>query len=230
MTGPWPLKPAHDGVEDRRQEDAEQGHAKVTPTGRRCPASGASGAVPAAKYGGTMWTKHAEVIRIGRNRTRAASTAASNRTAPSAVGRGRELDDQDGVLARQTDQDHEADLHENVDVHAAEGYARQRARKHIGTTRTTASGSDQLPYGPASTKKTSTAPSTNGLTGSAAGRGTARPCWTASAKSSARPRHTGDSPSGAIRPCPRGSTAGTRGASARPRRSRRTSGPPTRSS
>ena len=37
--------------------------------------------------------------------------------------------------------------------------------KHIGTTKTTASGSDQLSYRPASTKKTSTAPSTNALNG-----------------------------------------------------------------
>ena len=37
--------------------------------------------------------------------------------------------------------------------------------KHIGTTRITASGSDQLSYSPASTKNTSTAPSTNALNG-----------------------------------------------------------------
>ena len=37
--------------------------------------------------------------------------------------------------------------------------------KHIGTTRITASGVDQLSYRPASTKKTSTAPSTNALNG-----------------------------------------------------------------
>ena len=98
-----------------------------TASRRSCPQSTAvpserriSAPAPAAKYGGTMWMKHAEVIRIGRSRHRAASTAASNRDAPSCCAVAGELDDQDGVLARQADQHHEADLHEDVDVHAAD--------------------------------------------------------------------------------------------------------------
>ena len=50
-----------------------------------------------------------EVIRIGRNRIRAASTAASNRLAVEETMLARHLDDQDGVLGGERDQQHEAD-------------------------------------------------------------------------------------------------------------------------
>ena len=71
-----------------------------------------------------------------------------------------ELDDQDGVLARQADQHHEADL---CVVLAADGDAGKCAQDAHRHHRITASGSDQPSYRPASTKKTSTAPRTNAL-------------------------------------------------------------------
>ncbi len=62
-----------------------------------------------------------EVIRIGRSRTRAASTAASNQRHPFRLPVTGELDDEDGVLGGQSDQHDEADLHEDVDVIAGKG-------------------------------------------------------------------------------------------------------------
>ena len=58
---------------------------------------------------------------------------------------------------RQADQHHEADLREDVVVHArAVPHADSAASRHIGTTRMTASGSGQLSYCAASTRKTNT--------------------------------------------------------------------------
>ena len=56
-----------------------------------------------------------------------------------------ELDDQDRVLAGQPHQHHQADLHEDVDRRrgVASTPATEQSR-HSGTTRITASGSDQL--------------------------------------------------------------------------------------
>ena len=65
-----------------------------------------------------------EVIRIGRRRVRAAAIAASSPVEPLLLALARELDDQDRVLGRQADQHDEADLGQDVDVHAAERAAR----------------------------------------------------------------------------------------------------------
>ena len=66
-----------------------------------------------------------------------------------------ELDDQDGVLAGQADQHHEADLREDVDVAVGDQPTpTSELSRHIGTTRMTASGSDQLSYWAASTRNT----------------------------------------------------------------------------
>ena len=54
-----------------------------------------------------------------------------------------DLDDEDRVLAGQTDQHHETDLREDVHFQPA-GSRADGAQRHIGTTRMTASGSDQL--------------------------------------------------------------------------------------
>ena len=98
-----------------------------------------------------------DVITIGRSRSRHASSVASRRGSPASRRVLGELDDQDRVLARQADQHHEADLREDVDVLLGDR-ARRRSTlsRHIGTTRITASGSDQLSYCAASTRKTIT--------------------------------------------------------------------------
>ena len=58
--------------------------------------------------------KAKEVIRIGRRRSFAPSSAASMRPSALLVFHLGELDDEDGVLGRETDQHDEADL--RVDV------------------------------------------------------------------------------------------------------------------
>jgi hypothetical protein len=60
-----------------------------------------------------------EVMRIGRKRTRAASVAAGSGPRRALV-LPRELHDQNRVLGGQADQHDEADLGENVHVHAAQ--------------------------------------------------------------------------------------------------------------
>ena len=62
--------------------------------------------------------KASEVIRIGRSRVRAASTAASKPRHACIFRLLGELDDQDGVLGRKTDQHDEADLDQDVAVEA----------------------------------------------------------------------------------------------------------------
>ena len=64
----------------------------------------------ASTSGATPRMKANEVIRIGRKRARAASTAASTIGLAVAAQLARHLDDQDRVLGRQRDQQHEADL------------------------------------------------------------------------------------------------------------------------
>ncbi len=71
--------------------------------------------------GTTPRMKAKEVIRIGRRRVRAASIAASMRSRPSRFRLARELDDQDGVLGRQPDQHHQADLGQDIVVPPALG-------------------------------------------------------------------------------------------------------------
>ncbi len=58
--------------------------------------------------------KASDVIKIGRNRVRAASTAASNRDMPSILGLLGELDDQDSIFRREADEHDEADFDEDV--------------------------------------------------------------------------------------------------------------------
>ena len=100
-----------------------------------------------------------EVIMIGRSRSRHASTVASCSGLPSRLQLLGELDDQDRVLARQADQHHEADLHEDVDRPCRPiSMPITEHSRHIGTTRITASGSVQLSYWAASTRNTSTTP------------------------------------------------------------------------
>ena len=57
--------------------------------------------------------READVIRIGRSRSRHASSVACAGASPGLVPLLGELDDQDGVLARQADQHDEADLRED---------------------------------------------------------------------------------------------------------------------
>ena len=79
-----------------------------------------SAPAPAATTSGTTPRMNAnEVIRIGRSRSRDASSVASNRGRPSWCSLLGELDDQDRVLARQADQHDQADLHEDVDRRCA---------------------------------------------------------------------------------------------------------------
>ena len=84
-------EPPDHGVEDRRQEDAEQGHADHAGEDRRARGCGASRPRPRAAItsGNTPRMNANDVMMIGRSRTRAASTAASNRTRLPAAGRGR---------------------------------------------------------------------------------------------------------------------------------------------
>ena len=94
-----------------------------------------SAPAPLAKASGTTpKMKAKEVIRIGRSRVRPASEAASCRSRPVLqLALAGELDDQDGVLRRQADQHDEADLGEDVVVHAAQvhaGHGGQDAHRH----------------------------------------------------------------------------------------------------
>ena len=131
--------------------------------------------------GTTPRMKAKDVIRIGRSRRRQASTAASNGLVPVVVlGLLGELDDQDRVLGREADQHDEADLREDVVVHAAQPARRTSADSTpIGTIRMMASGSDQLSYCAASTRKTNSTTSAKmkmrGVAGRALLEGELRP-------------------------------------------------------
>jgi hypothetical protein len=83
------------------------------------------------------------VIRIGRKRSRAASSAASSALALLVLHL-RELDDQDGVLGREADQHDEADLHVDVVVEPEQPDAEEGAEGDHGVPSSTAHGSDQL--------------------------------------------------------------------------------------
>ena len=99
-------------------------------------------------------------MRIGRNRSRAASIAASRRLdapVPHLVG---ELHDQDRVLGREPHHRDQPDL--EVDVARQSRGARCRAARRARRTArrsSTANGIDQLSYCAASTRKTMTRPS-----------------------------------------------------------------------
>jgi hypothetical protein len=81
----------------------------------RAPVASTSGSTPRMKAN--------DVIRIGRRRMRAASTAASTIGSPRAQLL-RELHDQDGVLAGEADQHHQADLAVDVVLQARAATAR----------------------------------------------------------------------------------------------------------
>src|SRR6201997_630069 len=95
----------------------------AVPTERRISAP-----APDAKYGGTMWMKHRLVITIGRRALAGSLHGGVERRGALLLAVAGELDDQDGVLARQADQHHEADLREQVVVQAAGGDAGQGAQ------------------------------------------------------------------------------------------------------
>ena len=76
--------------------------------------------------GTTPRMKAKAVIRIGRSRSRQASTAASTARGAALLRLAGELDDQDGVLGGEADQHDQADLDEDVVVEAAERDAEQR--------------------------------------------------------------------------------------------------------
>ncbi len=83
---------------------------------------------PVAMASGTQpRMKASEVMTIGRSRSRAASMAASAAVMPCAHVLGGELDDQDGVLGRQPDQGHQADLEIDVVFQPAEPGQQQGA-------------------------------------------------------------------------------------------------------
>ncbi len=73
----------------------------------------------------------ADVIRIGRSRSRLALIAALTGIRPSNSSCARELDDQDGMLCREADQDDQADLGEDVVLAACEPDAGQSARPSL---------------------------------------------------------------------------------------------------
>ena len=72
----------------------------------------------AIRSGTTPRMKAIEVMMIGRRRSRHASSVASRIGLPRPADQLGELDDQDRVLAGQPDQHHQADLGEDVDIHA----------------------------------------------------------------------------------------------------------------
>ena len=158
----WSAESPNHRVEDRRQDETEEGHAQA--------ATEDGGAQRAAR------TRRCAGSEVRRHHVDKARRGHHDRPEPHPGGLeygvepGRaflllvagKLDNQDGVLARQADQYHEANLGDEVVVHAAGRDARvmaaQHAHRHDQDHR--ASGSDQLSYRPASTKNTSTAPST----------------------------------------------------------------------
>ena len=88
--------------------------------------------------------KAIDVIRIGRNRSRLASIAASMRLAPAEFELAREFHDQDGILRRQADQHDQADLREDVVVALVSHTPVIAASRPIGTIIRIASGSVRL--------------------------------------------------------------------------------------
>ena len=70
--------------------------------------------------GTTPRMKAKAVIRIGRSRSRQASTAASTADGAALLRLPGELDDQDGVLGGKADQHDQADLHQDIVVEPAQ--------------------------------------------------------------------------------------------------------------
>ena len=94
------------------------------------------------------------VIRIGRKRQAAGLDHRLDRIHALVLGLPGELDDEDRVLGREAHQHHEADLREDVVVLPRSITPRRAESTLIGTMRMMASGSDQLSYCAASTRKT----------------------------------------------------------------------------
>ena len=106
-----------------RNVDASMPPATAVPTELRAPAP-----APVAYASGSTPRMNAnDVMRIGRSRMRAASTAASTIDRPCAAKLFGELDDQNRVLRGQPDQHDEADLAEHVVREAANQLRAQRA-------------------------------------------------------------------------------------------------------
>ena len=106
-----------------------------------------------------------DVMRIGRSRTRAASTAASNRVAPSSCRSRANSTIKMAFLPARPTSTTKPTCTKMLTSIAARATPASALDRHIGTTRITAKGSDQLSYRPASTKNTSTTPSANALKG-----------------------------------------------------------------
>src|SRR5260370_18998871 len=119
----------------------------------------------AINSGNTPRTNANDVMRIGRSRTRAASMAASNRDAPSCCrSRANSTIRMAFLAARPTSTTNPTCTKMFTSIWARATPANALDR-HIGTTRITAQGSDQLSYRPASTKKTNTTPRAKALSG-----------------------------------------------------------------
>ena len=83
----------------------------------------------ATTRGSTPSTKENEVIRIGRKRRREASVGGFEDAESLCALLARELDDQDGVLARERDEQNDADLHVDVVRVAARGDGDDRSEQ-----------------------------------------------------------------------------------------------------
>jgi hypothetical protein len=143
-------------VEQRHEEEAEHGGRRSCRRARRCrwrvrladpaPVLKASGSTPNMKA--------SEVIRIGRRRSRTASSVASISVPTLLAQRLGELDDQDGVLRREADGGQQADLEVDVVVQPASQVASTAPITPSGTTSITENGTDQLSYSAARQRKT----------------------------------------------------------------------------
>ena len=164
---PWPgnrlvADPLDDVVEHRRQEDAEERDAEHAAEDRRAQRLPHLGAGAAETISGTTPRMKAnEVIMIGRNRSWQASRVAASLVEPASRWALANSTIKDRVLARQAHQHDEADLGEDVDVHPGEITPAIEQSRHIGTTRITARGSDQLSYCAARTRNTRITASVN---------------------------------------------------------------------
>ena len=122
-------EPLDDVVEHRREEDAEERHAEHAAEDRRAQRPAHLGAGPLGEH--QRHDAEDEGERGHQDRPQPQPARLQRRFAPrharllALLG---ELDDQDGVLARQADQHHEADLREDVHVHAGQ-VARRRASR-----------------------------------------------------------------------------------------------------
>ena len=139
---------AHRGVERGREQKAEAGHAEHAGEYRgaqRLPHLGAR-----AGRDDQRSDAEDEGQRCHQNRPQPRARGADGglrRGSAVVLGLPGELHDQNRVLGRQSDQNHETDLRQHVDRHAARrSVPVTEANRHIGTIITTASGNFQLSY------------------------------------------------------------------------------------